>query len=271
MDKYTEDMKKYFEDKYLKGTCFDTLEELLADKTLIDVNAPRAVIAINLKGIWYGLIDEGRKDEIARLKDNTDIGNALRDRNEVIKLKDAEIAKLKDIEWRYLDAQSTITQLRIMLDKKDARIKELDRSSEAPARARADMREVNEKMSEVQKQTEMVLKVNAELVNTNTGLMNENEELKKKITEKNKEIQRIRKECMGCEGETCADCPNVVDGLVSAPEAPGPKDEDDPCIDCGNYDFPTPCDDCNRLNEHLPRESRGQVDNWRPKPSEGGK
>ena len=57
-----EELRKYFEEKYLKGTCFDTLEELLKDKTLVQVNAPRCLIAINLKGVWKGL-QELLKDE----------------------------------------------------------------------------------------------------------------------------------------------------------------------------------------------------------------
>lgn len=56
-----EELKKYFEEKYLKGTCFDTLEDLLKDKTLVDINAPRALIAVNLLGVWRGLNDKGVK------------------------------------------------------------------------------------------------------------------------------------------------------------------------------------------------------------------
>ena len=44
----------YFENRFLDGTCFHTLEELLSDKTLIAVNAPRALIATNLVGVWRG-------------------------------------------------------------------------------------------------------------------------------------------------------------------------------------------------------------------------
>jgi len=58
MKKNRTKLKKYFEEKYLKGTCFDSLEELMADKTLVQVNAVRVLIAVNLKGIWCGLNDE---------------------------------------------------------------------------------------------------------------------------------------------------------------------------------------------------------------------
>jgi len=54
-----ETIKKYFEEKYLKNTCFSTLDELLNDKTLVEVNAPRALIAVDLVGIWKGLNDKG--------------------------------------------------------------------------------------------------------------------------------------------------------------------------------------------------------------------
>jgi len=49
------ELEKHFEEKYLKGTCFNTLKELLEDKTSIQINAPRALIAVNLLGIWKGL------------------------------------------------------------------------------------------------------------------------------------------------------------------------------------------------------------------------
>ena len=56
-----EELKKYFEKEYLKGTCFDSLEDLLQDKTLVEVNVVRAMIAVNLKGAWRGLNDKGVK------------------------------------------------------------------------------------------------------------------------------------------------------------------------------------------------------------------
>ena len=46
---------KHFEKKYLAGTCFDSLQELLADKTDIQINAVRALIAMELCGVWRGL------------------------------------------------------------------------------------------------------------------------------------------------------------------------------------------------------------------------
>ncbi len=48
-------IKEYFEKEVLKGTCFDSLEDLEKDNTLVDVNAPRALIACNLIGVWRGL------------------------------------------------------------------------------------------------------------------------------------------------------------------------------------------------------------------------
>lgn len=51
------DVKEYFEKKYLKGTCFKTLEELEKDRTNVEINCVRALIAIELKGIWTGLND----------------------------------------------------------------------------------------------------------------------------------------------------------------------------------------------------------------------
>ena len=46
---------KLFESKYLTGTCFDSLKDLLNDKTDFQVNVYRAFIAIELKGVWRGL------------------------------------------------------------------------------------------------------------------------------------------------------------------------------------------------------------------------
>lgn len=48
-------IKDYFEKEVLKNTCFDSLEELLKDRTLVEVNSPRALIACNLLGVWRGL------------------------------------------------------------------------------------------------------------------------------------------------------------------------------------------------------------------------
>jgi hypothetical protein len=49
-------LQKYFEEKILEGTCFSTLQELKNDKTLIQVNAPRALIASELSGVWRGML-----------------------------------------------------------------------------------------------------------------------------------------------------------------------------------------------------------------------
>ena len=46
---------KHFEEKYLQNTCFNSLDELLKDKTPLQINAPRALIACELKGVWRGL------------------------------------------------------------------------------------------------------------------------------------------------------------------------------------------------------------------------
>lgn len=48
-------LEKLFEEKILKGTCFDTLVELQKDKTLVDINVVRAMIAVNLEGVWRGM------------------------------------------------------------------------------------------------------------------------------------------------------------------------------------------------------------------------
>ena len=50
------ELQKYFEEKYLKGTCFDgSLKELLKDETNWQVNIVRCLIAVELKGVWRGL------------------------------------------------------------------------------------------------------------------------------------------------------------------------------------------------------------------------
>jgi len=54
-----EEMVKLFEERYLRGTCFETLEGLTSYKTNILVNSPRALIAVNLLGIWQGFFDCG--------------------------------------------------------------------------------------------------------------------------------------------------------------------------------------------------------------------
>ncbi len=54
----TKKLQKYFEEKFLKGTCFDSFKDLMKDKTSVFINAPRALIAVELKGVWRGLNDE---------------------------------------------------------------------------------------------------------------------------------------------------------------------------------------------------------------------
>ncbi len=49
------ELTKHFSDIYLKNTCFSSLDELLKDNTNVFVNAPRALIAVELKGVWRGL------------------------------------------------------------------------------------------------------------------------------------------------------------------------------------------------------------------------
>ena len=58
-----EELKKLFEEKYLRGTCFKSFEELKSDNTTIDVNAVRALIALELKGVWRGLQELLDKEE----------------------------------------------------------------------------------------------------------------------------------------------------------------------------------------------------------------
>lgn len=64
-----ERMKKYFEEKYLKNTCFETLNELLNDRTTVEINAPRALIAVDLIGVWKGLNDNQLQSEIQEIVD----------------------------------------------------------------------------------------------------------------------------------------------------------------------------------------------------------
>ena len=48
----------HFESKYLKGTCFESLKELLDDKTGFQINIYRCLIAVELKGVWRGLQEQ---------------------------------------------------------------------------------------------------------------------------------------------------------------------------------------------------------------------
>lgn len=49
------ELREYFEENYLENTCFDSLNDLLNDKSTLDVNMPRALIALELKGVWRGI------------------------------------------------------------------------------------------------------------------------------------------------------------------------------------------------------------------------
>lgn len=53
-----EELKRYFEVAYLKGTCFDSFEDLMKDETSMQINAPKAFIAVELRGVWRGLNDK---------------------------------------------------------------------------------------------------------------------------------------------------------------------------------------------------------------------
>lgn len=57
------ELEKYFEEKYLKRTCFESLKELKQDKTLVEINAYRALIAVELLGVWRGLNDKNDQAE----------------------------------------------------------------------------------------------------------------------------------------------------------------------------------------------------------------
>ena len=49
------EVKKLFEEHYLRGTCFNSLEDLLKDTTNYQINIVRCLIAVELKGVWRGL------------------------------------------------------------------------------------------------------------------------------------------------------------------------------------------------------------------------
>ena len=59
------ELKEWFEERFLKHSCFDNLDELLKDRTNVLINAPRAIIAVELKGIWKGInvLNEKMKGE----------------------------------------------------------------------------------------------------------------------------------------------------------------------------------------------------------------
>ena len=49
------ELKKHFEEKYLRKTCFNTLEKVLEERTLLCEDVARALFAIHLYGVWTGL------------------------------------------------------------------------------------------------------------------------------------------------------------------------------------------------------------------------
>ena len=55
-EKVLQMLEKEFEESELKHTCFDNLKELKKDKTLVQINAPRALIACELLGRWGGFL-----------------------------------------------------------------------------------------------------------------------------------------------------------------------------------------------------------------------
>jgi hypothetical protein len=96
-------IRKYFEEKYLKLTCFDTLDELLNDKTLVQVNAPRTLIACELVGIWKGLNDKNKEFEQKeqslkkRIEDLNAVVDSFPNKSEWIEIKKYNQLK-KEIE-----------------------------------------------------------------------------------------------------------------------------------------------------------------------------
>ena len=49
-----DEIKKKFEEIFIEGSCFADLDDLIKDRTSVEINAPRALIAVNLKGAWMG-------------------------------------------------------------------------------------------------------------------------------------------------------------------------------------------------------------------------
>lgn len=114
-------LKEYFEEKYLKNSCFRTLDELLNDKTLVQINAPRALIAVELVGIWKGLNDgfakakEEAEKLIEKLRKNLDssVGLINEGEDEVEKLKEQIAKDEKEFEeklgiWKVLEKKGLI-------------------------------------------------------------------------------------------------------------------------------------------------------------------
>ncbi len=48
---------EYFENNFLRNTCFKNINKLMDDETSVLVNSPRALTAMYLKGVWMGLTD----------------------------------------------------------------------------------------------------------------------------------------------------------------------------------------------------------------------
>ena len=90
-----EELEKLFEERYLKGTCFSSLKELQEDKTLVDVNAPRALIAIELIGIWRGLNDNQLKQQILQKFEELE-EQILEERQRMIEMIDERIEELEN-------------------------------------------------------------------------------------------------------------------------------------------------------------------------------
>lgn len=49
------ELQEHFEKEILKHTCFGSLKELQEDRTSVEVNAPRTLIACELSGVWRGM------------------------------------------------------------------------------------------------------------------------------------------------------------------------------------------------------------------------
>ena len=59
-------VKKEFEERFIKGTCFDNFDDLMNDETSVLINIPRVLIAVNLRGVWTGFKE--RKKQIEQLE-----------------------------------------------------------------------------------------------------------------------------------------------------------------------------------------------------------
>ena len=86
-----------FEKRFLKGTCFDSFKELKEDKTSVQVNAPRALIAVNLMGVWRGY-SEGIKVTRQECENHIFVFNNKRvDVNEYVRLnRELECSRIRE-------------------------------------------------------------------------------------------------------------------------------------------------------------------------------